>query len=266
MRGRYSENSVLQKTAPESSVLQQSEKMSESERECAGVLMPQSCIDMKPQPSDRDELQPFTNMHSLESNVTKCFDFVPQQEPQRDQRVRKMTEKGQELHDEQVRRLERRFSVCYKKWKEVTKIANQALSGQCSTSLLNEHVTKVNSALGSLNAVYDELRCISIPDHDTRRRVDTCETVTQRIVQQVMDILDAINAHGQGDEERGDEETKSAKMSVCSHSTKASTHSRLTSASRKSAAAEVAANEATLQVLLEQEHPIKELQRLKLLS
>ena len=121
--------------------------MSESERECAGVHMLQSCMDMKPQPSDRDELQPYTNMHSLVSNGTKGYDFVPQQEPQKDQRVRKMSEKGQELHDEQVRRLERRFSVCYKKWKEVTKIANRTLSGQCSASLLNEHVTKEQTLL-----------------------------------------------------------------------------------------------------------------------
>ncbi|KAL6455426.1 hypothetical protein MHYP_G00361280 [Metynnis hypsauchen] len=238
--------------------------MSENERVCVDVhVQNKSCIDVKPQASNRDELQPYTDMHSTVTDSITGYDFVPLQEPQRDQRVRMLTEKDQELHDEQVRRTARRFSVCYKKWQEVAKKANQTLSGQCSTDLLNEHVAKVNNALRSLNAVYEELRHISVPDHDTRRRLDTCETVTQRIIKQAMDILDNINSQGRGDEERGDEETRSAKTSFSSHSTKASTHSRLTSASRKSAAAEVAANEATLQVLLEQERHIEELQRLE---
>lgn len=77
-----------------------------------------------------------------------------------------------------------------------------------------------------------------------------------------MDILDTINGEGQGDVERS-EETRLGKTSIGSHCSKASAHSRLTSASRKSAAAEVAANEAPLQVLLEQERHIEELQRLE---
>ncbi|XP_037400478.1 uncharacterized protein LOC119265102 [Pygocentrus nattereri] len=235
--------------------------MSEIERESVDMHTQQSCTDMNPQPSDRDELQLHADMPSPVTGGASGYDFVPPQVPNRDQRVRKMSEKGQELHDEQVKRIARRFSVCYERWKEVTKKANQMLSDQCSADLLNEHVTKVNDASRSVNAVYEELRRKSVPDNDTRRRVDTCETVTQRIVKQAMAILDTINGHG--DEEQGGDETRSTKKSISSHSTKASTHSRLTSASRKSAAAEVAANEATLQVLLEQEHHIEELQRLE---
>ncbi|KAL7834628.1 hypothetical protein SRHO_G00288750 [Serrasalmus rhombeus] len=78
-----------------------------------------------------------------------------------------------------------------------------------------------------------------------------------------MDTLDTINSQGQGDKERGDEETRSAKTCFSSDSTKASAHSQLTSASRKSAATKVAANEATLQVLLKQECHIEKLQRLE---
>ncbi|KAL6490984.1 hypothetical protein MHYP_G00013290 [Metynnis hypsauchen] len=180
--------------------------MSENERVCVVVhVQNKSCIDVKPQASNRDELQPYTDMHSPVTDSITGYDFVPLQEPERDQRVRMLMEKGQELHDEQ-----------------------------------------------------EEFRRISVPDHDARRRLDTCETVTQRIIKQAMDILDNINSQG-----RGDEDTRSAKTSFSSHSTKASTHSRQTSASRKSAAAKVAASEATLQVLLEQERHIEELQRLE---
>ncbi|KAK0144473.1 hypothetical protein N1851_017177 [Merluccius polli] len=53
-------------------------------------------------------------------------------------------------------------------------------------------------------------------------------------------------------------------MSVASGRTGTSSrHTKCSSASRKSAAAEVAANKATLEVQLEQEHYIKELQRLE---
>lgn len=111
-----------------------------------------------------DEQQRCTDMQPPATDGARGDDFAP---PQKPQRVLKLTEKGQELRDEQVRRLARRFSVCYERWKDVTKEANQTLSGQCSNDLLNEHITKVNNASRML--VYEELRRISVPDHDTRR-------------------------------------------------------------------------------------------------
>lgn len=111
------------------------------------------------------------------------MDSLSTQEPQRSQRVRKLTEKGQELHDEQVTRLVHRFSVSYKRWKDITKEAKQALSGQCSNDLLREYITKVRKTSNDVNIAYEELRLIDIPDHDTRRREDTCEAVTKTIIE-----------------------------------------------------------------------------------
>jgi len=39
-----------------------------------------------------------------------------------------------------------------------------------------------NDAARELNDVSEELRRIDIPDHDTRRRIDTCEAVTKTII------------------------------------------------------------------------------------
>lgn len=191
-------------------------------------------------------------------------------------------EKVQELHGEQVRKVAHRFSVNYEKWKAIIKDAKKALSGQCSNNLLHEHITKVSNASKNLNAVYEELRHIDIPDHDTHRRVDTCEAVTKTIIKTARGYLNTGKGEGQGDEDQGVKETvfkslASDKTSIKSHHTKcskSSAHSRSnskitsrrssqSSAHRQDAAAEVAANEATLQVLLEQEHYIEELERLE---
>ncbi|XP_055499367.1 uncharacterized protein LOC129701947 [Leucoraja erinacea] len=199
-------------------------------------------------------------------------------------KVRKLTEKGQELHDEQRRKVAHRFSVSYEKWKAVIKDAKGALSGQCSNNLLNEHITKVSNASKNLNAVYEELRHIDILDHDTRRRVDTCEAVTKKIIKTARGYLNTGKSECQVDEEQGVKDTESVfksaasdKMSIKSHRTKSSQssarsqgnskitsrHSSQSSAHRLEAAAEVAANEATLQALLEQEQDIIELERLE---
>ena len=158
------------------------------------------------------------------------------QEPRRGQRVRKLTEKGQELHDEQVRKIAHNFSVSYKKWKVIIKDANQVLSGQCSNNLLHEHIAKVIKASKDLNAVYEELRHIDIPDHDTRRRIDTCEAVTKTVIETARGRLNTRMNESQRDEEQGVKETESVfrsaasdKISIRSHHTKSSVHSRSSS-------------------------------------
>ena len=190
------------------------------------------------------------------------------EEPPLGQRVRRMTEKGQEQHDEQVIKVAHRFSVCYEKWKDATKEANQALSGKCSDDLLDGQITKVRNTSRSLNDVYDDWKRLEVPDLNTRRKIDTCETVTKKMVKDAMDLIDAreeATAHRHTTSQRHEEHRVIEEvMSVASGRTGTSSrHTKCSSASRKSAAAEVAANKATLEVQLEQEHYIKELQRLE---
>ncbi|KAG8000943.1 Trace amine-associated receptor 1 [Nibea albiflora] len=70
----------------------------------------------------------------------------PCHDPSGGGRTRYVTEKGQELHKEQVRRVEHRFIKSYNKWKTIIKDAKGVLSGACSHSLLHEHITKNNLA------------------------------------------------------------------------------------------------------------------------
>ncbi|XP_045070211.1 uncharacterized protein LOC123484206 [Coregonus clupeaformis] len=206
---------------------------------------------------------------------TRANDHTSSQEPRRSQRDRKLTEKGQELYNEQIRRFAHRFTVSYEEWNAIAKDAKQALSGQCSNNLLHEHISKISAASENLNIAYDELRRIDNPDHDTRRRIDTCDAVTRKIIQTAKYRLETAD-NGGGDEQRCNRATSSIFKSVASdkisiksqctkssHAQSSSRHSSRISVSRQDAAAEVAANEATLEVLLEQECCIEELERLE---
>lgn len=82
-------------------------------------------------------------------------------------------EKGQELHNEHVRREAHHFSESYEKWKVTSKNTKQTLNEQCSSELLLEHIAKVSNTSKNLNTVYEEVRHLENPDHDTRCRVDT---------------------------------------------------------------------------------------------
>ncbi|KAG7494536.1 hypothetical protein JOB18_032575 [Solea senegalensis] len=199
---------------------------------------------------------------------------TPSQEPRKTHRVRKLTEKGQELHDEQIKKATYRFSVSYEKWKAIIKDAQKAIDGQCSKDLLQEHVAEVTNAVNNVNVAYVELRRIESPDNDTRRRMDTCEAVTRKFT----DAAECCPSQAKVDSLRYEQiwketdsvfkSTASDKTSVKSHYSKLSSHSKVSSrhssrhsAKTQDAAAEVAANEATLQVLLEQENHIKEIER-----
>ncbi|XP_057709746.1 uncharacterized protein LOC130927761 [Corythoichthys intestinalis] len=206
----------------------------------------------------------------LSSEGAKIDVLTTQQEQQRSQRTRKLTEKGQELHDELVSKATRRFGVFYAKWKDAAKDAKKALNEGCSEDLLREIVNNVTEVSKIVNTTYDELRRIDFPDNDTRRRMDTCEAVTKTIIQSAEECLE-MKKMGNYEEKVKTEfafsSANSEMMSIKSYITKSSSHSKvskhssLSSAKRQDAAAEVAANEAVLEVLLEQESHIKEMER-----
>ncbi|CAK6969798.1 uncharacterized protein LOC128455620 [Scomber scombrus] len=75
--------------------------------------------------SDDDMKQHCTEAQPQTTEGTEADNPTTSQEPQRGQSVRKLTEKGQELHDEQVRKVAHRFSVSYEKWKTIIKDAKE---------------------------------------------------------------------------------------------------------------------------------------------
>lgn len=222
---------------------------------------------------DVDVEQPHTDKELQAAEGTADDVSTTSQRARRSQRVRTLTEKGQEFHKELVEKAACRFRGHYEKWKAAVKDAKGAIDDKYSEDLLQDHVSKVSNAFEGVNAAYVELRRIESPDNETRRRMDTCEAITKTIIGAVAKCSNPSKSEVQGDENWKETEpisklVASDKMSVKSHHTKLSSRSRVSSrsssrlsAKRQDAAADVAANEAALQVLLEQETHMKEIER-----
>nr|XP_046214589.1 uncharacterized protein LOC124041258 isoform X1 [Oncorhynchus gorbuscha] len=233
------------------------------------------------QTEQQEEAQ--TGVESLRpvNDDTEAANEIAQQEPRKGERVRRLTEKGRELRDERWRQLEHRFRVSYEKWKALVKEAKLSLTGCCSEDLLEDLLNKISHTSTELNLVYVNLRQIDIPDNDIRRRVDTCEAVT-------MSIIKTVRCHLKGREEGQSnqielhwKDSNSLCMSELSHKSSLnyqpssassqsqsnskvnSRRSSVSSVKRQEAAAEVAANQAALEVMVKQERQLEELQRLE---
>lgn len=115
---------------------------------------------------------------------------VSQDEQWRSQRTHNLTEKGPKLHDEKLKRYEQRFRASYEKWKFLVKEGKRLLAEFSSNELLQDVMTRVTKVSADLGMVYEDIRRIGIPDHDTRRRVDTCEAVIRKIVELVKSRLE----------------------------------------------------------------------------
>ena len=105
---------------------------------------------------DDDMKQHCTEAQPQTTEGTEADNPTTSQEPQGGQRVRKLTEKGQELHNEQVRKDAHCISLSYENWKTIIKDAKGTPSGQCPNYLLHEHITKVSNASKNLHDDYEE--------------------------------------------------------------------------------------------------------------
>lgn len=183
------------------------------------------------------------------------------------QRVKKFTERGQALHDEKVNKLQARFKVSYEMWKVVAKQGKRALEEPVSAKL-KELIGRVEHTSAEVKQVYDELRNHETPDADTRRRVDTCDAVSQKMIKLAQEKLAA-----EEDEELSERlvhwsDIGSAFNSAASQRSKGSNSRQSRSSSklsvkRQEAAAELAATEATLKIMEELESERKALEILE---
>lgn len=139
-----------------------------------------------------------------------------------------------------------------------------------SNELLQDVMTRVTKVSADLGTVYEDIQQIGIHDHDIRRRVDTCEAVTRKIVELVKSRLEGNKeteiCHAWSGMDTISSDKSSVNMSISktsahsqSKSKASSKYSVLSAAKRQ----EVAANEDTLEVLREQDQHLKELQKLE---
>lgn len=194
----------------------------------------------------------------------------------RSQRTRTLTEKGQELLESKSKGLLNRFTVTYGKWKSLAKETKKALDRSLPSEILQDHMSKIHCASTDVKQAYEDLRQHISPDGETRRRVDTCDAVTRKILEwsqcEVKDKgQDADNEQAYWIETGSVFLSAASQRSSLSYqggkstnsSSISSRHSSLSSAKKQEAAAELAATQATLKVLQEMEREKQDLEILE---
>ena len=192
------------------------------------------------------------------------------EQPQRhSERTRTLTEKGKAMQEDKIKTLKQRFNYTYNKWGTHVKISKKALSQiteAFSECLMQDILRDVKGLSGDVHHVYEDLRRVSTPDQDTRRRVDICTQVSDFIVAKVTAYLDGKHPH----EDEPDwpvagslwNSTLSELDSVTSFLKGPSERSNASSIKHQEAVAEAAASQAVLKVLEEQQREQLELQHL----
>ncbi|KAK0144674.1 hypothetical protein N1851_017016 [Merluccius polli] len=193
-----------------------------------------------------------------------------EEQPQRhSERTRTLTEKGKAMQEDKIKTLKQRFNYTYNKWRTHVKISKKALSQiteAFSECLMQDILRDVKGLSGDVHHVYEDLRRVSTPDQDTRRRVDICTQVSDFIVAKVTAYLDGKHPH----EDEPDwpvagslwNSTLSELDSVTSFLKGPSERSNASSIKHQEAVAEAAASQAVLKVLEEQQREQLELQHL----
>uniref|UniRef100_A0A0S7EZV3 PPUP6964 n=1 Tax=Poeciliopsis prolifica TaxID=188132 RepID=A0A0S7EZV3_9TELE len=229
-------------------------------------------------------------MEQMTDNETKKGDLLKEsngavlqqsseteEEPRRSQRTRKLTERAQELHDNKAKKLQDRFTNTYNKWKVAAKQAKRAINGTPSVDDVQELMSKIRCGSADVKHSYENLRKCVLPGNEIRRRVDTCDAVSEMILERA-----SIYLHNKGDDDDQTEDvdwpesgsvflssvskaTSKGSRSLISASSSSikSQQSSLSSIRRQEAAAELAATQAALKVLEEIESEQQELENLE---
>ena len=141
------------------------------------------------------------------------------------------------------------------------------LKDRLSEELLKDIIGDIAGLSADVQLIYDELRNVSTPDQDTRRKVDLCVEISNFIVSKASSRLDGEAK--EAEEVKWPEAgslfgTSSSKSGSFTTELKVpSINSSRSSIKRQEAAAEAAASEAVLKVLEQQEKETQEIQRLE---
>ena len=177
---------------------------------------------------------------------------VPQ--PKRGDRIRKQTEKGKEMQDKKIKPLQQRFNYIYQKWRTQVKSAKQPLSQSSeplADSLLHDIIGDTRGLCADVQRVYEELRGVTTPDHDMRRRVDRCVEISSLIVSKASSCLSGKTPEGEEQDWPDASSLWNSSVSefgtVASILKGASEHSNRSSVKHQEAAADAAASQAVLE-------------------
>lgn len=164
------------------------------------------------------------------------------------------------MQDEKVIGIQQRFDYIFEKWRTRAKSSKQPLSQSepLSEGLLHDIMSDVSGLPADVQRAYNELRQLTPPDQETRRKVDICVQISKFILSKSTSYMDGKAAE---EEQDWPDVGSLFQSTLCKSHT--SEHSSKSSVRHQEAAAEAAASQAVLKVLEEQEIEQMEIERLE---
>lgn len=188
-------------------------------------------------------------------------------ELRRSQRTRTLTEKGKEMQAGRFKALQHKFNCVYAKWRSQAKTSKQPLSQtteSLSEELINDIILEIKGLCSDVTRAYEELRKVSTPDQEMRRKVDLCVEISNFIISRALSRRDErIPEEEQEWPEAGSLFDTSTSKSASILKGLFSEHSNKSTVKRQEAAADAAASQAVLKVLQEQQYEQLEIERLE---
>lgn len=187
------------------------------------------------------------------------------------QRIRKQTQKMQEFQMEEAQKKERKFFLLYDKWKMDARYFRMKLKSFMSEEEIWKLVEVLKASNKNVKSVFEEIRNKSTPSVDVRRRVDTCEAVTNELLKVAYDRAVDEEEDFDADKEQGrlhqllsHKYAHSIYGSDASFSSYDSNKSNTTLAvKRAEAAADFEAKKANYELMVEEEKKRAAIQRLE---
>lgn len=186
----------------------------------------------------------------------------------RSQRTRVLTEKGKQLQDAKLNDLKRAFERMYKRWKYHINGLKRSIKHKEDPEFINEIVTAVNAHQADVNAIYERIRAISVPDLEIRRKNDSCYAISKTAKEKAQCFITAAGNPEDIPWPEADsvfDPTESSIVSVHSFpASKLSSRASLKSAQkRQQAAAEVAATQEVIKIMKSQHQCEEEIRELE---
>ncbi|KAG1925738.1 hypothetical protein F2P79_025333 [Pimephales promelas] len=187
----------------------------------------------------------------------------------RSQRVRTLTEKGKTLLDARLKDLERSFDQKYKRWKYHINGLKRAIKNNDDAELICEVVSTINTIQSEVDHIYDDIRSITSPEPEIRRKNDTCLAITSIANEKSQSFLNGDPKEiPWPDSDSVFEATVSSVISATS--SKSRSVSKVSSRSysdslqrRQEAAAEVAATQEVIKIMKTQHQHEEEIRKLE---
>lgn len=118
---------------------------------------------------------------------------VSTQQVRSSSRERSLTDKGQEMHDQEAKKHEKAFSKAYNSWKEMAREARTTLKSFCSQEDLNQTQQDIRARHNVISQHYESIQRNCTPTPYIVQKMDACISITTEICDIVSKRLETID-------------------------------------------------------------------------